>query len=177
MNFMKKNDKPQKINIGTVTGAIGLKGEIKIFYPAHDPAMLSELQSLLIGDAVFEIENVRYKKKTPILRLIGIDDRNSAETLIKKDIFIKEELLPDLPDGSYYIRDLAGLSVISAEDGSIIGTVRNVITNTAQDTYEIETEEGKTLLLPAITEFIIEFDFERKTVKVNLPEGIEEILY
>ncbi len=50
-----------------------------------------------------------------ILKLSGVDDRNAAEAMKNKDIFITEDDLLELPEDTFYIRDLIGLSVIDEE--------------------------------------------------------------
>jgi len=169
------NDK--KIKIGAVTGSVGLKGEIKIFHNADEPEILLQMDSFYIENDNYEIENIRYNRKIPIIKLSGVDGRDAAEALDKKDIYVDQEQIPDLPDGSFYIKNLIGLNVIKKSDGSKVGIIKNVIPGSAHDTYEIETEDKKTLPLPAVTEFIIEVSPETNTMKVVLPEGIEDIVY
>ena len=56
-------------------------------------------------------------------------------------VYVTEEDLPQLPEGEYYVRDLMGMDVI-LEDGSRLGELKDVIQNTAQDVFDIETEDG-----------------------------------
>ena len=49
----------------------------------------------------------------------------------------------------YFIADLIGLKV-QDEDGKELGTVKDVIETGANDVYEVEMADGKSLLLPAI---------------------------
>ena len=60
--------------------------------------------------------------------------------------------LPELPEGEYYVRDLIGMEAV-LEDGSHLGTVTDVIQNTAQDIFEVETDEGKQVLIPKVPAF------------------------
>jgi ribosomal 30S subunit maturation factor RimM len=47
-----------------------------------------------------------------------------------------------------------------------------VIQNKSQDLYEIQQENGETFLLPAVEEFIINIDINKKTMIVKLIEGL-----
>lgn len=167
----------KNIHIGAVTGAVGLKGEIRIFHTAADPELLQEYESIIIGGKKYDIDNIRYKKKIPILKLAQVNDRNSAEELLKEDVFVESEKLVDLPDNNYYVKDLVGIEIIDVDSEEIIGTLVNVITNTAQDVYEVRTRDGMNLMIPAVNEFIINVDLNKKTMKVKLPEGLDDIKY
>ena len=58
-------------------------------------------------------------------------------------------------------------------DGSLLGTLQEVVENPAQDLYRIQTEEGKDILLPAVKSFIRQVDVENKRMQVTLIEGME----
>ena len=70
--------------------------------------------------------------------------------------------------------DLIGMSVKS-ETGEDIGTVKDVLSRSVQDLYEIEMPSGKTFLLPAVKEFIKDVDISEKAMTVKLPEGISQL--
>ena len=80
---------------------------------------------------------------------------------------------PELPEGEYYVRDLIGMEAV-LEDGSHLGTVTNVIQNTAQDIFEVETDEGKQVLVPKVPAFVLDIDIESRRVTLRLIEGMLE---
>lgn len=167
----------KKLHIGKVTGTVGLRGEIKIFHFADDPSQLKACNSLLMADREYNVKSIRYKKKIPVIKLDGLDSIEDAEAVKDMDIYIDPDQLPQLPDDSYYIKDLMGLKVVSHADGSYIGIINDVISSAAQDVYEIKTVDGKKILVPAVSRFIIDVDTEANQMKVTLPEGIEDIKY
>ena len=82
-----------------------------------------------------------------------------------------EDDLPELPEGEYYVRDLIGMEAV-LEDGSRLGVVTDVIQNTAQDIFEVETDEGKQVLIPKVPEFVLNIDPDTRTVTLHLIEGM-----
>ena len=94
-----------------------------------------------------------------------------AEKARNKEIFVNEDDLPELPEGQFYIKDLLGMEVVDEEIG-VIGTVRDVIQNTAQDIFDVITPQGKQVLIPKVPEFVIDIDAEKKTITVKLIEGM-----
>ena len=109
-----------------------------------------------------------------ILKLEGADDRNAAEALRGKELYITEDDLPELPEGQYYVRDLIGMSV-TEEDGNLLGHVTDVLQNTAQDIFEVESENGKKLLIPKVEQFVLDVDAEKREITVRLIEGMLDL--
>lgn len=81
-------------------------------------------------------------------------------------------MLAELDDGEYYIKDLIGLSVFDAGDNSPVGTIEDVIQNTAQDIYLIKTCDGAEVLVPAVKEFIKDIDIKAGRISINFIEGM-----
>lgn len=161
-----------KLKIGKIVTAVGLKGEVKIYNYAEDKSLFEELPLIRVGKNEHEIEKVRYKGLTPIIKLSGISDRNSADKIIGKDVFMDEEDLPDLPDGIFYVKDIIGFDVIHEE--KVIGRLKDVKTDRAQDLYVVKSEE-KEIMIPGVKEFIKKIDIDKKEIIVNLPEGLLDI--
>ncbi len=164
----------EKIQIGQIVNAVGLKGEVKIYNYSNAKERYEELDYIYANQDKYEIENVRYMKETVILKLKGINDRNTAEAMKTKGVYIDESQLEELPEGSYYIRDIIGFNVAD-EKGIKIGILNDVLQNTAQDLYEIKGENGNKILIPGVEEFILDIDLDKKCIKVRLIEGMLEL--
>lgn len=163
----------EKILMGKVVNVVGLKGELKIYSYTDRNERFEELDKIWLDNKVHAIENVRYQNKVVILKLEGINDRNKAEEQRNKNVYIEESDLQQLPEDTYYVRDLIGISVVT-EDGEL-GIITDVIQNSAQDLYEVKTAEGKKIYIPVVKEFVTEVDMEAKIVKVTLPEGLLDL--
>ena len=163
----------EKIKIGKIVNAVGLKGEVKVYNYSDSEEIYEITPSIYAGNNLLDIENVRMQKNMVILKLSGINDRNAAEAAKGTDLFITEADLPELEDGEFYVRDLIGMTI--TEDGVILGTVTNVLQNTAQDVFEVERKNGKQLLIPRVDEFVLDIDLDTREIKVKLPEGLLEL--
>lgn len=163
----------EKILMGKVVNVVGLKGELKIYSYTDRNERFEELDQIWLDDKVHAIENVRYQNKVVILKLEGINDRNKAEEQRNKNVYIEETDLQQLPEDTYYVRDLIGISVVT-EDGEL-GIITDVIQNSAQDLYEVKTAEGRKVYIPVVKEFVTEVDVEAGIVKVTLPEGLLDL--
>lgn len=163
----------EKIKVGKIVNAVGLKGEVKVYNYSDSSEIYEITPEMYVGNELLEIENVRLQKNMVILKLEGINDRNAAEAAKGREIFITEDDLPELEAGEYYVRDLIGMTVI--EDGTVLGKVTNVLQNTAQDVFEVERENGRQLLIPRVDAFVLDIDLDTREIKVKLPEGLLEL--
>ncbi|MEL7655244.1 MAG: ribosome maturation factor RimM [Bacillota bacterium] len=163
----------EKIKVGQVVNVVGLKGELKVYHYSDYKERFEELSKIYLEDTLYKISGVRYMKDMVILKLQGINDRTEAEKYKGQDIYFDKEDIRVLPEDTYYIFDLIGLEV-KEENGNVLGVVSDVIQNTAQDLYEVETEKKNKFLIPAVDEFILNIDMKNRTMTVKLIKGLLE---
>ena len=176
----------EKIKIGKIVNAVALRGEVKVYHYSDYKERFEELEEILVernaakkhAMVSYEIEGVRYQKDMAILKLKGVNDRNAAEALKDCDVYITEADLRELPEDTFYIRDLIGCRVVNrsvnTENEEEIGIITDVLQNTAQDIYQVKTKTGKEVLIPAVGEFVKEINIEEKTVIVSLIPGFTD---
>lgn len=161
----------EKIKIGKIVNAVGLKGEVKIYNYSGYKERYEELSEIIAKDKKYKIEKVRYQKNSPIIKLQGVDDRNDAEDLKDIDVFIEEKDLVELPDDTFYIKDLIGVLVLDAETGEKLGELKDVLQNSAQDLYIVKLPDEREIIIPAVSEFIKEINGKDGFIKVKLIPG------
>ena len=183
--------KMEKIKIGKIVSAVGLKGEVKIYSYAGSKERYESLARLIVaapgrgaadergftpapdrGEKEYAIENVRYQKEMVIVKLAGVGDRNQAEALRESEVFITEDDLEELPADTFYIRDLLGCRVLEAESGRELGTLSDVIQNSAHDLYQVDLTDGRQALIPAVGQFIAAVDPTQREIRVRLIPGL-----
>lgn len=164
----------EQFNIGQIINVVGIKGELKVYNLTDYKERFQELNWLYVEDEKFEIEKVRYQKEIVILKLKGINDRNTAEKYRDKYLKIDRQDARELPEDSYFIVDIIGCEVLDEND-VLLGQVKSVLEYSAQDLYEVEMENKTTFLIPAVGEFIKEVDIEKKVIRVRLPEGLIDV--
>ena len=162
----------EKIKIGRIVTAVALRGEVKVYNYSGYKERYEELDRIIVENTEYEIEKVRYQQEMVILKLAGVDNRNDAEAMKNKDVFITEEDLDELPDDTFYIRDLIGLQAV--DDSGRIGIVKDVLQPSAQDVYVIKTDSGRDILVPAVKEFVKEVNLEEGFIRLSLIEGMIE---
>lgn len=172
---MKTKDQFELVNIGRISSAVGLKGEVRATLYSRDSENLKEGKNLLLVRAKEKIEAVcekaRYQNDKLVVKFEGIDDRTQAEFLKGMEIYLSEDQLDELPEGEHYVRDIVGYSVFDVASKSEVGKLTDVLQNTAQSLLEVKTADGKQVLIPAVSAFLKQIDDEREVIEVELIPG------
>jgi 16S rRNA processing protein RimM len=156
--------------VGTITGAHGIRGEVKLRSFTADPAAIAAYSPLETAKgAKIEIAKLRPQKDGFIAILKGVTDRNAAEALRGTELFVPRERLPEPEEDEVYVHDLIGLPVFLA-DGSRLGEIVEVADYGAGDLIDVKVEGRKdTVLIPFASQYVLEADGSK--VVVDLPEG------
>ncbi|MBQ3107582.1 MAG: 16S rRNA processing protein RimM [Firmicutes bacterium] len=165
------------LNLGKITGAVGLKGEVKIYPYTDRKEDFGVISYVLMNGKRVEVEGCRIQqpKGTIILKLAGINDRTAAENCRDAELTIRREDAPPLPEGVYYVKDLLGFA-LTDEQGSVVGKLKNVLLNAAQDLYEVEPAEGgKTFLIPVVDRYVGDVDLTAKVIHVRNVEDLRSL--
>lgn len=139
-----------KLLMGRIGAAHGIKGEVRIQSFTEDPLALASYGPLSTNKPGLTIRILAARTTTNVLvaRLEGVNDRNAAEKLNGVELYVDRALLPDPEDDDFYHADLIGLKARLA-DGSEIGEVMAVPNFGAGDLLEIrDPRSGDTYLYP-----------------------------
>jgi 16S rRNA processing protein RimM len=163
------------LEIGTIVGTHGLRGDLKIRLKSGDPDLLMTMKRVYLhlptGETLdVDISRQVLHKGQVLLRLHGYDSINQVESMVGGHILIEEDRLPELGDDQYYWGDLKGLEVVDQQHGSI-GQLQDLFTSAAHDTYVVKGLFGE-VLIPAVRQFILDVDLEGRVMQVTLPEGL-----
>lgn len=164
--------------VGVITATHGIHGEVKVFPTTDDPNRFKKLKKVLLDTGIqkleLEVAGVKFFKKFVILKFKEFDDINQVEKYRKCSLLVTRENAVRLKKNEYFIADLIGLKVYT-EDGRFLGNLEDVMQTGANDVYQIVTEEGKEILLPAIRQCILDVDIESGNMKVHLLEGLVDV--
>src|SRR5437763_5974631 len=119
-------ERDDMVLIGVITGAHGIKGEVKLKSFAAEPPAIAGYGPLVTSDGqTVEIERLKPQKDGFVAVLKYINDRTRAESLRGRELFVPRSRLPEAKAGEVYVHDLIGLDVRLA-DGSHPGRVAGV---------------------------------------------------
>lgn len=168
--------KKQYLEIGKITKLQGLKGEVRVQYYCDDAEMLEEFPELYLDKAKtpVTVEKSRYlKSDVAVIKLKGVDTPEEAQKYIGKMLYFNRDDA-ELPEDTWFIQDIIGLSVVDADSGRVYGKVDDIYQNGSADVYSVRTPEGKQLMFPAIPEVLLETDIEGGKLTIRPLAGLFE---
>lgn len=172
----------KKILVGKVSSAFGIKGEVKLISYCQDPLQIEKYQlfdsdgkeiKLKISNKNKAVVGLAGAKNAILIAAIeGIKDRNAAENLRDKEIFVNREEFEEIDNDEFYYVDLIGLDVID-DNSKKLGKVTNVYDFGGGGMLEIEFIKAD---IEKNLEKIENFPFKDETFpEVNLKENFIRI--
>lgn len=166
-------------SIGKIVATHGIKGALKVYPYTESLSFYEPGNQVLVRDSkgkekTFIIQSARPHQRNILVFLEGVTGCNLAQTLIGSELYSEKAELPELEEGTYYWLDIIGLSVYAA-DKSYIGQVQSVFRTGSNDVFVVTDpsgEKNREILIPALESVILEIDLEKKTMRVDLPEGL-----
>jgi 16S rRNA processing protein RimM len=165
-------NKNSRILIGQVSGCFGVKGWLKVFSYSDPRENITTYDKWIIDGKTYESIQSKKNGKLIVAKLSGIDDKETAQTFIGKNIEIESQQLADLNNQQFYWRDLVGLNV-SNKQGIDFGSIKSMLETGANDVMIIKgsNKGDKERLVPFIMEkTVIEVSLENGTVLVDWHE-------
>ncbi len=160
------------LEVGQVVTIHGIKGELRI-NPCCDPGDLEAAKHLYFdgGARSIDVERVRPHKNIYIVKLAGIDTPEEAVKLRGKTAYMHRSEIP-LPEGSFFIQDLIGLSVVDDESGEVYGELADFAETGANDIYCVKQPDGREVWIPAINDVIIHTDPAAGVMRIRPLKGL-----
>jgi 16S rRNA processing protein RimM len=147
------------IEVGRIGRPQGIKGEVTVELRTDVP----------------EVRFVPHQGRL-ILTVSGIRDRTQAEGLRDVVLFIDgdtDDYVDDDPD-SFSDESLKGLRV-ELSDGTVLGTVTDVLHPPGQDVLEVTRAEGAPVLLPFVRDVVPTVDVAAGRIVAAPPEGLLDL--
>lgn len=163
------------LDIGKVVGVHGIRGDVKIEPWCDSAEFLCNFKILYNkdGSQYMEVKSSKVHKRIVIVSFKGIDTIEQASKLIGKVLYINREDAK-LDEGTYFIQDIIGLSVIDYDTKKKYGEVINVLKTGANDVYQILSDNGKEYLIPVIDSVVLKIDILGESIYIRPIKGIFE---
>jgi len=163
--------------IGIIVKPQGINGELRVLPTTDDPGRFAMLDEVYLNQAdkkAYKLTSARQHKGLVLLKLDGVNDRNTAEKLVGEMVVIPPEKALPLNADEYFIRDLIGLNV-ETQDGQALGEIADVFPTGANDVYIVRGPGGESFMIPAIKDVVLEVSLAENKMKVRLIEGLQEL--
>ena len=163
-----------RVCVGAISGAFGVKGDVRLKSFCADPAAIADYGPLYdeAGERSFSVTLVSSVKSGFAARLSGVLTKEQADALRAVTLWADRAAMPDLPDDEYYHADLIGLEVRDT-GGALLGRVKAVQNHGAADLLEIHMSgQTTTILLPFTRAAVPTVDLSAGVIVADPPEGL-----
>jgi 16S rRNA processing protein RimM len=163
----------QRIVVGSLAGAFGVKGEVRLKSYCAEPSDIALYTPLTTeGGRIFRVVVIIGQAPGALVaRIEGIDTKEDADALRGQSLYADRSRLPHLTDDEYYHADLIGLPVFDT-GGKELGQVKAVLNHGAGDILEILTVGASdTTLLPFTLAVVPTVDLVAGRIIADPPEG------
>ena len=137
------------IDIAKILKPQGIKGEVKAQPLTNVLAVFEKLKKIHVEGKEMKIERISLRQGFLYIKFEGVSDRNAAELLRGKSLFIEKEKLEEhIEEDEILIDDIIG-EVLYDTDGKLVGQVVDVENYGATYNFIIENE-GRTIQTPFV---------------------------
>ncbi|MBR4238063.1 MAG: 16S rRNA processing protein RimM [Prevotella sp.] len=174
--------KPQQVYpIGRIGKPHGVKGEMNfmfdddVFDTTDSDYIIIETEGILVP---FFFEEYRFRNdNTAIIKLEGIDTQEQAREFTNCVVYFERSKAENAEDEtstflSQKNRQIVGFTIVDAQTGKSIGTVKDIDGSTINVLLVIEDEDRQQMLIPANEDLIEGIDLQRQTITMRLPDGL-----
>ena len=163
-----------RIVVGSLGGAFGVHGEVRLKSFCADPAAIADYAPLFTEDGrkFAQLVLTGQQKNGFTARLDGVITKEDADALRNVKLMADRAQMPSLPDDEYYYTDLIGLDVLDT-GGEKLGTVKNVMDHGAGDLLEVQVPGASdTVLLPFTQAAVPTVDLASGRIIADPPDGL-----
>jgi len=152
--------------VGRIVGTHGVRGAVKIELKTDFPQRFAPGNFVFGAGKRYEIQSVSWHKGQARAQISDVNSMEAAEDLKWVYLTVPESELPELDEDEFMADDLVGLAVRS-DQGEEYGQVSDVLHYPAHDILVVGD-----LMIPAISEFILDIDLDKGLIVVKLIPGM-----
>ncbi len=169
------------VEVGRVSGAWGLKGELKVKPFSADPQALFSCKRWFIAPrddspgraasaapSLLRVVRAREQGDSVVAKVQDVDDRDAAQALAGLRIFVSRASFPTPADDEFYWVDLIGLQVMNRA-GEDLGQVAGLLETGPHCVLRLASSDGSERLIPFVSAYVDGVDMQARRILVDWP--------
>ena len=164
--------------IGVIGKPHGVRGEVcirfadDVFDRVGADYLLLDMEGILVP---FFMEEYRFRTdEMGLVKFCDIDTEERARELTGAEVYFPRSLAEE-ENGQVSWAQIIGFSLVDSRTGKVIGQIETVDETTLNILFDVTTDDGKQLLIPAGEDLIREVDTEKRIIKMEIPDGLLEL--
>jgi 16S rRNA processing protein RimM len=164
--------------IGKLGKPHGVKGEISfmfdddVFDRVDADYLILDIDGILVP---FFIEEYRFRtEETALMKFDDISSQEQARELTGCTVFFPRHL-SDSSEENISWTEIIGFKLYDININKVIGTVKSVDDSTMNILFNIETPDGRDILIPASENLVKDLNATKQQIDIDLPEGLLDL--
>lgn len=168
---MAEKSSDRLIVVGVLSGAHGVRGDVRVKSFTDTPQDLFDLGPLLseAGDVLLEPVKVKPASDHFIVTAKAAREKEDWDAMKGTRLHVRRSALPPPDDDEFYVEDLVGLDVLDT-NGTAVGSVKSVQNFGAGDLIEVVPDDGPAFFVPFTLKDVPEVHFDSRQIIVRDPE-------
>ncbi len=161
--------------IGRLGRPHGVRGEVTmqvgddVFDRTDADHLILSIDGILVP---FFMEEYRFRSnEVALIKFEDIDSEDRARELTGCDVYFERQQHGD-EDEEMTWAEIIGFSIVDAASEKTIGTISRVDDSTLNVLFEVTTDDGRDLLIPAGEDMVTAVDRAGRTITMEIPEGL-----
>lgn len=174
-------DSAERLRVARIGKPHGIRGEVTAQLFTDEPEQRLARGAVVIriagddtvdrGTTALTVTRQRWNKSIALLSFSEITDRDSAEALRGSILYVDVPVEQESDEDGWYSHELAGSACVDTQ-GQTLGTLKELITGTAQDLLVVTTISGEDVMVPFVEELVPEVDVENQRIVLDPPPGL-----
>lgn len=164
--------------IGVLGKPHGVKGEIQfrftddVFDQCDSDYLILDMEGILVP---FFMEEYRFRSdEVALMKFCDIDSEQRAREFTGIDVYFPRAIAEENKEDLSWAQ-IIGFTLLDSKTQKVVGEIMSVDETTINLLFDVKTQNGEEILIPANEELITNVDAEQRNIEVDIPNGLLEL--
>lgn len=164
--------------IGVLGKPHGVKGEIQfrftddVFDQCDSDYLILDMEGILVP---FFMEEYRFRSdEVALMKFCDIDSEQRAREFTGIEVYFPRAIAEENKEDLSWAQ-IIGFTLLDSKTQKVVGEIMSVDETTINLLFDVKTQNGEEILIPANEELITNVDVEQRNIEVDIPNGLLEL--
>ena len=164
--------------IGVLGKPHGVKGEIQfrftddVFNQCDSDYLILDMEGILVP---FFMEEYRFRSdEVALMKFCDIDSEQRAREFTGIEVYFPRAIAEENKEDLSWAQ-IIGFTLLDSKTQKVVGEIISVDETTINLLFDVKTQNGEEILIPANEELITNVDAEQRNIEVDIPNGLLEL--
>lgn len=164
--------------IGVLGKPHGVKGDIQfrftddVFDQCDSDYLILDMEGILVP---FFMEEYRFRSdEVALMKFCDIDSEQRAREFTGIEVYFPRAIAEENKEDLSWAQ-IIGFTLLDSKTQKVVGEIMSVDETTINLLFDVKTQNGEEILIPANEELITNVDAEQRNIEVDIPNGLLEL--